>query len=32
MHAKAHFKAVGSQAYVQFLTFAADNTVNERGT
>ena len=31
MHAEAHPKAVGSQAYVQFLIFAAYNAVNERG-
>ena len=32
MHTKVHPKAVGCQAYVQFITFAADNAVNERGT
>ena len=31
MHLKAYPEAVGSQAYVQFLTFTAGNAVNERG-
>ena len=31
MHVKVYPKAVGSQAYVHFLTFVADNAVNERG-